>query len=131
MGRKAHWKDAAEKQSAYRHRLKEKAEKIRLLKYNFDSYLDEQVSIENAKLESGKPYSDAGVIYSEDQIKTNYLKALNHEPLLFGMTYGIFYYNISRKSWACMNDNCDQYNNRFEDKCVNCGAKKPRFYNDL
>lgn len=97
MGRKAHWKDASEKQSAYRLRLKNKSEKLRQLKLSFDSYLEEQVNIEHSKKESNKPYSDARVIYGEEQLRANYLKAINREPLDFGMTYGIFQYRISRK----------------------------------
>ncbi len=124
MGRKAHWKDASEKQSAYRSRIKDKAEKLRLLKLSFDDYLDEQLSIEDSKRQDrSKCIWDAEIAYSEKQIKINYLKAINHEPLDFGMSYARFVYLSSKNAWICIGDNCNIVNFRFEEKCIGCGSK--------
>lgn len=117
----------ASKQAAYISRLKDKEEKLRQLKLSFDNYLDEQVSIEDSKreLDRTKCNWDAKVAYTEEQIKTNYQRAINREPLDFGMSYFQLYVHICKHSWTCMADNCDIINYRFEEHCIGCKSKRP------
>jgi hypothetical protein len=124
MGRTRLYNSDAEKEAAYRSRIRNKEEELRQLKLSFDNYLDEQVSIEDAERQDRtKCIWDAKVLYSENQVKTNYLKAINHEPLDFGMSYFELYIHISKDGWICMSDNCDIVNYRFEEKCIGCGIK--------
>jgi hypothetical protein len=122
MGRTRLHNSDAEKEAAYRSRLKDKDEKLRQLKLSFDSYIQDQLDIEDSKrVDRTKCIWDAMVDYSEDQIKTNYLKAINREPLDFGMSYFMLQNYICKNVPYC--SECYYLSYRFETRCPNCGGK--------